>query len=235
MKKIISFIAVSITLFTLVIQFVSCTKKDTVTVTNTITKTDTVKCTTDTSILLSTSTWSYFSINTLSIVQPGPATYFNQNDTLIGLGQGYRLGGRLQTTKEFNISNKVLYYKWKVLSGGQFAGIVPQLKYDPNTTDSNPAIQNVDFITHSTTNSYNGSILVEENIWYYTRIASMAGTDNFECTTAVDNYSNLSGTIVGTTTIPVYTKSGYIAIRIGDCYAGTNSSILLAECKIQSN
>ena len=232
MKRISSTAFTIFGFFLFVVHLTSCTKK--IETIKTVTITDTLNCAVDTGFVLKTTNWSYFSYSTLAVVQPGTTTYYNQNEMLVGMGQNYRLGGRLQTTKEFNITGKVLYYKWKVQSGGQFAGIVPQLKYDPNTTDSDPSVQNVDFILHSTSSSYNGSIKVQDNTWYFTRIAAVPGTNNYECTTAINNYSNLSGNIIGSKTTPVYTKSGYVAIRMGDSFAGTGSNFTLAECKIAS-
>ncbi len=228
MKKATFTIIAVITLFLIVVQNTSCTKKDVIVKTIT----DTLNYAVDTNFVMKSGNWGYFSFSTLSTVQSSTATYFNQNDTLVALGQGYRLGGRLQTMKEFNINGKVVYYKWKVLSGGQFAAIVPQLKYDPNTTDNIPPVQNVDFVTLSTHNSYNGSVLIQDNTWYFTRIAAVVGTNNYECTTSINNYSNLNGTTISTQSVPVYTKSGYIAIRMGDCYSGAGASFMLAECKI---
>lgn len=189
----------------------------------------------DTVLTMNTSTWDYFSYKTLATVPSGATTYFNLNDTLTGLGQASRLGGRFQTKTQYDISGKVLYMKWKVSSGGQFAAIVPQIKYDPTTTDGLPPIQNVDLMYHSTVNSFNGSILVLENTWYYTRIVTQAESNNVVCTTATGNYSNQGGTVIGSSNTTVYTKCGYLAIRMGDCYAGINAKFMLAECKVMSN
>ncbi|MGB4771478.1 MAG: hypothetical protein WBP58_08465 [Chitinophagaceae bacterium] len=184
---------------------------------------------------MNTNTWDYFSYKTLTTVPTGSTTFFSTNDTLVGLGQAARLGGRFQTKKQHDITGKVLYYKWKVSSGGQFTAIVPQLKYDPTTTDGLPPVQNVDLMSHSTLNSFNGSILVSENTWYYTRIAAQSETNNFVCTTATGNYSSKGGSVVATVNTTVYTKCGFLAIRMGDCFAGINAKFMLAECKISSN
>ncbi|MDE3214096.1 MAG: hypothetical protein KGM98_12750 [Bacteroidota bacterium] len=78
------------------------------------------------------------------------------------------------------------------------------------------------------------SILVQDGVWYYTRIAAIAGTDSYECTTATGNYSNLGGMVTESAITNVFTQSGYIAFRLGDCHAGTQASNKLAEGKIAS-
>ncbi|MBS1572458.1 MAG: hypothetical protein JST62_08715 [Bacteroidetes bacterium] len=191
-------------------------------------------CNPDTTLKMDVNGWSYYSYATSAIVPQTATTFFNDADTLVGLGQAYRQGGRFQTTNVFNIKDKVLYIKWKLNSGGQFAGIIAQLKYDPTTTDSNPPIQNVDFLLHSTT-GFDNSVIIQDNVWYYTRIAANAGTDNYTCTTSINNYSNNGGTVIGSKTTIVYTKSGYLGLRMGDCYGGTSAKFMLSEYKIASN
>lgn len=48
-------------------------------------------------------------------------------------------------------------------------------------------------------------------------------------------YCNLGGIIVGSEPATAFTKVGYIAFKPGGWCAGTQSSIILAECKIASN
>jgi hypothetical protein len=53
--------------------------------------------------------------------------------------------------------------------------------------------------------------------------------------TATGNYNNKSGTQVATKTIPIYTKHGYPAIRLGNPYAGSAANAVLGECKVTDN
>jgi len=190
----------------------------------------------DTTLAMDANLWNCYSHNTSTIVSPGPTTFFNTSEGIKFIGQGIRRGTRLQTKQEIGFKDKTIYYKWKGTGGGQFAGFVLQAKYDPLTYDAtNPPLQGADFANYSVGNSVDYALLVQENVWYYTRIKSIVGTDNYEVTTATGNYGNKGGTTIQTVVVPVYTKSGYIAIRIGDNFGGSNSYAVLGECKISSN
>lgn len=214
----------------------SCTKKEVVTETVTVTNTTTVQVrAVDTVFSMNAKNWNAFSYQTLALIDSGAATYQTTSEGIKITGQAYRLGTRLQTKTEFGLHNKAVYMKWKASGGGQFAGFVPQLKYDILSNDGLPAIQGVDFDFFSVGNTSNGSVLIQNNTWYYTRIAPVGGTDNYIITTATGGYSNQGGNVFSTKTIPVYTKSGYLAFRIGDPFGGTGASAVLGECKITGN
>lgn len=223
--------------------FTSCTKEtikyDTVTVTKRdttiVTKHDTtVIVAKDTVLPIDVNSWNAYSYYTKKIVAPDATTYFNTSEGIKFLAQAPRYGLRLETKVELGITGKVIYYKWKGNGMGQFAQFVPQLKYDPYTTDSLPPVQDVDFPDFTTNNTFNSSTLIQNDVWYYTRIKAIPGTDNYECITATGNYDNSGGTVIVDRNVPVYTKHGYIALRIGDTFA-TNTYCVLAECKIASN
>lgn len=189
----------------------------------------------DTTIPMDVNSWDCYSHDTRTLVAPGSTTYYNTPEGIKFIGQGVRKGTRLQTKKELGFKDKTLYFKWKANGSGQFAGIVVQAKYDPLTYDNTPPIQGVDFANYSVGNSINYALLVQDDVWYYTRAKAIAGSDNYEVTTATGNYGNAGGNIIQTVQTPVFTKSGYLAIRIGDNYAGGNSYVILGECKIASN
>lgn len=189
----------------------------------------------DTTFTMDVNSWNFYSYNTFTSASPGPSTYFSTEEGIRFLGQAFRRGSRLQTKKEVGFKDKKIYFKWKGFGGGQFAAFVAQVKYDPLSNDGIPSIQGVDFTNISVGNSYNSSVVVSENVWYYTTIRSIIGTDNFEVTTASGNYATKGGMVIQSNIVPVYTKSGYLSIRMGDNFAGTNSYGILAECKISTN
>jgi hypothetical protein len=186
----------------------------------------------DTSVPMIAKNWSLYSYQTLSLVDSGQQTYFTTNEGVKFKGQAYRLGARLQTKTEVAIYTKTLYCKWKGNNASMFGSFAPQLKYDPYTTDSSPAIQSVDFDFFCMGNSLTGFTLIQPDTWYYTRMVPVAGTYNYQIVTSSGNYNNLGGTVVSTKTVPVYTRVGYPAIRMGDPYAGVNSYMVVAECRI---
>jgi hypothetical protein len=186
----------------------------------------------DTSLPIDVTSWNLYSGATNTIVSPGTSTYFNTSEGIKFLGQAYRQGSRLQTKTEFSFVNKTIYYKWKASGAGLYSDIVPQVKYDPSTGDSYPAIQGVDFGEYSFVNVFNNSTVIQQNVWYYTSIKHLQGSDLFLLTTCTNNYNNMGGILVKSATITVYTKHGYLALRNGDPYGGTNSYVVLGECKI---
>ena len=189
----------------------------------------------DTVFTMNAASWRAYSYQTNTLIDSGATRYFTTSEGLKGMGQAFRLGIRLQTISEVGIVNKNVYFKWKIAANGLFAAVVPQLKYDPTTNDGIPPIMGVDFAIFHVNGTLANSTLITENTWYYTRLSPVAGTDNYQVVTSTGNYNNLGGTVISSKSIPVYTKSGYIAIRMGDNYGSTSANIILGECKIASN
>lgn len=234
-----AFLISMISLLVLGTTTTSCTKDpETITIRDTVTVTVNVPVKSiDTVFKMNAMSWRGFSFATEAKVDSGATTYLTTAEGVKAFGQSYRHGIRLQTVGEVGFVNKTIYWKWKVFGNGQFTDILPQIKYDPTTLDSKPPIQGVDLdyfhVTSSPSSSYWTAI--SENTWYYTRMSPVAGTDNYTVVTSTGNYSNQGGTAISTKTVPVYTKNGYISMRIGDAYGGTNAYFVLAECKIASN
>lgn len=189
----------------------------------------------DTVFSMDVNSWNLFSLATYSYLSPGSTTYMNTSEGIKFFAQAYRTGVRLEIKSEVGIKGKTIYYKWKANGGGLFAGFVPQMKYNPVTGDGTaPSIQGVDFSNYSTGNAFGSYILIQEDTWYYTRVRPLSGTDNYQVLTATGNYDNNGGNVISNQTLPVYTKNGYIALRIGDNYS-TSAYAILGECKIASN
>ena len=185
----------------------------------------------DTTLVLTAKGWNAFSFQTLDLIDSGLTTYHTIADGLKINGQGYRNGARLQTKTALPFSGKSLYFKWKGNGGGQFAAFVVQVKYNPLTNDGEPAIQGEDLTLFTTKNTFNGSTLMQEDVWYYTRITPIPNTDDYMIATAINNYSNMGGTVVKTSVHPIYTKSAYLAFRMADSYS-INAYGILGEVKI---
>ncbi|MGV3766213.1 MAG: hypothetical protein ACO1NW_08815 [Chitinophagaceae bacterium] len=185
----------------------------------------------DTTLALTANGWNAFSFQTLDLLDSGSATYHTTTEGVKIHGQGYRNGARLQTKTALPFSGKSLYFKWKGNGGGQFAAFVVQVKYNPLTNDGTPSIQGEDLTLFTTQNSFNGSTLMQEDVWYYTRITPVPNTDDYMIVTATNNYNTQGGTVVKTSVHPIYTKSAYLAFRMGDSYS-TNAYGILGEVKI---
>ena len=224
----------SLLLINLIIIFFSTSCKKTVTVTNTIKDTVLIRAV-DTTFIMNAKSWNCYSYQTNTLIDSGATRYFTTAEGIKIMGQGYRLGARLQIKSEVGFYNKVVYFKWKGYGAGQFAAFAPQIKYDPFTNDGLPTIQGVDPQIFSVSNTFGGSVLIQENVWYYTRLVPVSGSDSYQVITASGNYNNLGGTTISSTNVPIYTKAGYIALRLADCYASTAAYAVIGECKIAAN
>jgi hypothetical protein len=241
MKSAILLIAVA---FSLSLISTSCvktkfeTKTDTLRLRDTLTLRDTLLIAAkDTTFAMNADLWGCFgtSFNPAGeLLSAGSSIYFTTSEGIKVLSPTYRKFSRLQTKNVIGFKDKTIYYKWKVNGFGSFAAFVLQVKYDPLTIDGKPQIQGVDFGLFTVGNTFDGSKLVNNDVWYYSRIKPVAGSDNYQVITATTNYDNKGGTVISSTEVPVYTKWGYIALRLTDNY-NTNAYMVLGECKIASN
>lgn len=219
-------------LFAFAFTFTSCKKTETITKIEI--QTDTVEVAAiDTVFAMDVANWNFF--NYPGFLPSGPTTYTNTAEGIKFFPQLPRAGVRLQVKNEVGFKDKSILFKWKANGGGQFTDIVIGLKYDPTTGDGTPPIQGIDLQSYTLQNSLSGSILVQNDTWYYTRIAAQKGSDNFQVITATGGYDNNGGTQIASKSIAIYTKHGYPAIRLGDPFAGANAYCVLGECKIVEN
>lgn len=162
----------------ILLAFTSCTKTETITKIEV--KTDTLQIAAkDTTFLMTTANWDFFDYVGLTILPASPTTYVSTPEGILAYGQQNRYGARLQVKKEVGFKDKTIYYKWKFNNGGQFAAVAVSVKYVPISNDGFPAIQGIDFGIFSTPTSTNGSIVVQPNTWYYSRLAAVKGTDMY--------------------------------------------------------
>lgn len=229
MNRLITFLLAALPV---IILSTSCTK----TVTKTEIQRDTLQVAAkDTNFVMSVTDWDLVELQTLTLKSPNSATYLNTSEGIKFFGHTNRFGSRLQVKNEVGFKDKTIYYKWKVNNAGQYTDVVIGIKYVPLTGEGIPAIQGVDLQFYSLPNQFNNSIIVQPDTWYYTRIAAVKGTNDFQVKTATGNYDNKGGTTLASKTVPIYTKHGYPAIRLGDPHSGSNAYVVLGECKIADN
>lgn len=188
----------------------------------------------DTLLSLDAKLWDCYSFKTLDLVDQNSSTYFTAKEGLFFRGQDHRLGSRVQTKSIIEFQDKTVYFKWKGLGMGMFTAYAPQIKYDAHSSDSTPAIKGVDLGVYSASGVVPGSIPIEEDVWYYTRLVPTAGSDMFKVIIATNGYDNDGGTIISNAEMPIYQKDSYIAIRMGDCFVGTYAFGILGEYRIAS-
>ncbi|GAC1707969.1 MAG: hypothetical protein NVS9B7_22520 [Flavisolibacter sp.] len=189
----------------------------------------------DTVFSMDVNSWNLFDYVSHTNLAPGPTTYLNTSEGIKFFAQGYRIGSRLQIKSEVGFKDKTIYYKWKVNGAGAFCAYAVQIKYNPTTNDGTPAIEGEDLVIFSVQNTSGGTYpLIQDNVWYYTSVKPILGTDNFNIITATGDYDNKGGSVFFSKIVPIYTKHGYMAIRIGDPFSSSGYCIL-GECKIASN
>jgi hypothetical protein len=187
----------------------------------------------DTTFVMDTANWSAYSNVAGGLVSSGSSTYINTSEGIKFFGQERYTGLRLQTKNEVNFKDRVIYYKWKVNGMGDYSAILPSIKYDPLTSDDYNPIQGVFFGFFTTERPHLTSVLVDDEVWYYTRVAPVVGTDNYQSITSKGNYSNAGGTVIFTSIVPVYTKAGYISLILLNSFS-PSAYVILGECKILS-
>jgi hypothetical protein len=189
----------------------------------------------DTTFVMDASNWNAFDYVTDTLINPGPTTYYNTAEGIRLDGQGQNKGLRLQTKSEMVIKDRTIYYKWKLHGLGGYSAAIPALKYNPLTNDGYYSQNQGVFFSHlSTGGTLQGSTQVDNDVWYYTRVKAVRGTNNYEAVTASQNYDNAGGVVILTKTVPVYTKSGYLSFMLYDNAYG-NAYAILGELKIRKD
>ncbi|WP_162176212.1 FG-GAP-like repeat-containing protein [Candidatus Magnetobacterium casense] len=161
--------------------------------------------------------WVFDSTGNMSVTSDG--LQFN--------GYGYRVGAELASKSTFNFIGSETYIKWKAHGAGYMgAGILLW-----NTSPPTKAISIGSMTTH---HSWEGSVVISDDTWYYTRIK--VNSDNtYQSVTATGNYDNNGGTVFltvpGTITNQSDFQNGAISALLGDNYGGTASYVTLGEVK----
>ena len=140
------------------------------------------------------------------------------------------MGSFLITTRSYELRNRTVYMKWKGNDGGAFVGYVVAVVY--NAFVSIGTVKSYyDFNSCSSPTTYNGSIVVSNNQWYYTTIK--VTNNSFTATTATGNYGDKGGTVIENRNGSLINTHGKISLRNGDAYAGNASYIVINELKIK--
>ena len=175
---------------------------------------------------LTSKNWEYFSEKDLTMKNQQPGVYEQTNEGLKIYADGYRNGARLSSFEKVCVENKVLYVKWKCEDGNMFNEYCVSLYYDKNGYggDNNVRTDITRFTTH---NSWNNSVVIDPATWYFTRIQIVDGTAI--AVTAIRDYNTNGGTIIESVNTPLKETTGYVAVRVGDSYGGSNATLTLND------
>ncbi|WP_130472683.1 flagellin [Candidatus Magnetaquicoccus inordinatus] len=156
-------------------------------------------------------------------------------DGICANAPSYRDSAALFTNDKYDLSSGGdAYFQWKAHGNNQFdifnVGVSPN-----NYLDSNSVIAG-SFSTH---HSYNGSLVIQDDTWYYTRI-HIDSIGNYTSTTATSNYDNSGGSVIKSYTGSVASwnsvgQSVSLFAIHNDAYAGVNASMTLGFAKVVSS
>ena len=177
-------------------------------------------------------------LNSWTYVQSGANGSWEQtSDGIKFYGSGYRQGGGIISNTIADYSNSIVYVKWMANGGADYMFTGPAVGTTISGWRAGTGEANL-----TTNHSFNGSVILPENTWLYTRIDF--NTDmTWRNITTTGNYFDLGGSVLTvrdndpmTTDIwHSYIENGQVQVALGDNYAGTNSWVLVSEAKYQLN
>lgn len=181
--------------------------------------------------LINFNNWEFYSEDEKKFKPGGPGIFVHNSEGLKFYGTSTRYGGRISTKESYDLKNKVIYVKWKVSGGYSFNNYAISLYYDKNIPA--PEIDfKTDFNDATTDHSYLGSLLIENDEWYFSKI--IINETNAICITSAGNYNDAGGKILRTDHKIIKFTAGWLAIRSGDTYSGKETSVTVAEFHLAS-
>jgi len=181
---------------------------------------------------LTSNHWQYFSEKDLTIKEMWPGVYEQTREGLKIYADGYRNGARLSSFEKVCVENKVLYVKWKCEDGDMFNEYCVSLYYHKNGYGGDNNVR-TDITRFTTNNSWNNSVVIEPDTWYFTRIEVVNGTAI--AITAIHDYNTNGGTVIESVKTPLKETTGYVAIRVGDSWGGNDATVTLNDFLITDN
>lgn len=189
-----------------------------------------------TSIPMSTSYWRYYSRLPQRYISPGPGVLETVSEGLKFYADGYRASVVVHSVAAYDLRGKTIYIKWKPNGANDYMGISLYLSTNssfPPELGSEATTIHLPSTGWTTDHSFNGSIVLQHNVWYYTR-AVVTSSAYVTAYTAQWNYDNLGGTLVDSTTKYMSSTVVTPCIGLGDSYAGTAAYIIVGEVRIES-
>ena len=174
--------------------------------------------------------WDCFLVGSEQYLLPTAGKFEFTGEGVKGYGEAYRLGCFLITTRSYELNNRTIYLKWKGNDGGAFVNYMSAIVY--NAFVSIGSVKSYsDLNSCSSPTTYNGSILVSNNQWYFSTIK--VTNKSFTATTATGTYADRGGNVIENRSGSVINSHGKISLRNGDPYGGNASFIVINELKIK--
>jgi hypothetical protein len=138
-----------------------------------------------------------------------------------------RGGSMILTNKEFDLTGKTVYMKWKTNGLGAFSALAPFIS---NNCYDDPFVSRKELAFFSTNNTYNQFLKVTDGTWYFTKI--QFSVNSATSVTASGNYSDQGGTVIQDIAITNVNPIGRFGVYNGDTYT-TGANFVFGECKIR--
>jgi hypothetical protein len=189
-------------------------------------------------IPLTTSDWAYWSDLYGTHLPTASGRFEDTPEGLKFFGDGYRGSARIHTLAAFNTLDCRVYIKWKVNGYGYMGidarfstGAMPWVQLDAESWYLHFS-RGASTGGWTTGHSYNGSTVIADEVWHYTRAVITASA--LSATTAVGDFDDAGGTVIHTAfnalSGPSYLVN--LVFNIGDNYAGTAAYMIIGEVKL---
>ncbi len=175
------------------------------------------------------------------------ASMSSSSQGMVFSNTGYREGMQSLTRECFDMRNATIYIKWKANGPrGRYMGCGvgvgwPYINSRSTTGIYCPASAGWTTPSHgswfSTDHSWEGSLVVEDNTWYFTRI-SISADRTARAVTSTGNYDDQGGTVFYSFSFDVSEEDwsrlscAGISATFVDNYGGTQSSVTIGEARI---
>ena len=146
---------------------------------------------------------------------------------------GLVFGGQVNSLPKFNFVDKIVYLKWRPHGAGAYMGI--NIYFHTANSIPPPPNSNIWHVSSSfftTGHTFGGSITLQDNRWYYSRVVFTAST--MTAFTAQDNYDDAGGIVVDQNAL-ILSPNSYdarVTFGISDQYASTGANLTIGEVRI---
>lgn len=164
-----------------------------------------------------------------SILAPAAGLFETTAEGLKFSGNQYRTSSTLKPKTFSDLRNGTVYVKWRPNGANQYTTFGVHI-YRNNGADISSGCWGT---TH---NSYNGSVVLSDNAWYFTRIAF--GSTDYSSFTATGDYDNSGGTVVTTlgqsgSALGASLSQAAIGFNFNDNYGGTLANMTISDLRAE--
>ncbi|RYY38392.1 MAG: hypothetical protein EOO08_14850 [Chitinophagaceae bacterium] len=184
-------------------------------------------------VAIDTAHWTYFGAQSSAYSAPVPGKFEFNSEGVKAYAESYRYGAFLLTNQAYTTANRTIKIAWKPVDGGAFSDHIFSFADSTGMIyNANSSYRGFEDLNNLTTqSSYNNSVIITSGVWYYTTIVTTG--NHYVITTATGNYASSNGSVVETRTGTFTRTRARIALRNGDPFGGTASSITIHELNIR--